>query len=269
MLPLLALGQGQVIQPLDVLVVAPHPDDEVIGCAGVMLQALEQKKRVGIVLLTNGDGHVALTAAVAKKNRDQLLPEDFIRAGALRQQHSVNAAARLGVPGENLIFLGYPDSGLEAIYKAAEPTPFQQPFTQKRETYGVTVRDHHSAVHGAPAPYLRASIVGDLTEIIRARRPREVYVTHEADRHGDHRAAFWLVRDALRASDFKGGFFTYIVHGSPPPEPPARRVKLTRAQFDTKRAALVEHQAGTSPVHDHLADQYARPEELFWRIPHP
>src|SRR5688572_25958590 len=34
---------------LDVLIVAPHPDDETIGCAGVTLQALARGERVGIV----------------------------------------------------------------------------------------------------------------------------------------------------------------------------------------------------------------------------
>lgn len=252
--------------PLDVLVIAPHPDDEVIGCAGIMQQALKQKKRVGVVVITSGDGYPALAAVVAKKNRDQLMAEDFLRAGALRQQHSVRAMARIGVPRGELMFLGYPDSGLEKIYTMDGREPFRQMFTKKNETYGVTLPDYHSSVHGQPAPYLKANVVGDLAEIIRNRQPQEIYVTHEADTHGDHRAAFWFVRDAARTANFQGDFFTYVVHGAPPPSPPSRRVMLTRAEVDTKRAALQDHQAGTSPIHDKLADEYTRPEELFWKI---
>ena len=136
-------------EPGGVLVIAPHPDDEVIGCAGVILRALEAKKRVTVVLLTNGDGHVALTAVVARKEREQLTPEDFMKAGALRQGHSIAAMKRLGVPREDLIFLGYPDGGLE------------------------------------------------------------------------------------------------------------------------KKAALIKHTKGTSPVHDGLVDEYLKPEELFWQFPIP
>ncbi len=265
---MLSLATSLLAQPapLDVLIIAPHPDDEVIGCAGVMLQALEQHKRVGVVVITSGDGHPALAAAVAKKNRDQLTPEDFIKSGALRQRHSVNAMARLGLPKDELIFLGYPDSGLAKIYEMNGSAPFRQMFTQRSETYGVTVRDQHSLVHGQPAPYLKASVVDDIIEIIKARQPKEIYVTHEVDTHADHSAAFRFVRDAIRAANFRGDFFTYVVHGAPPPEPPDRVLKLTDAQIETKRAALIDHQQGTSPVHDHLADEYMKPEESFWRV---
>jgi LmbE family N-acetylglucosaminyl deacetylase len=252
--------------PLDVLVVAPHPDDEVIGCAGVMLQALEQHKRVGVVVITSGDGYPALAAVVAKKDKAQLVPDDFLKAGALRQQHSVRAMARIGVPRDELVFLGYPDSGLEKIYSANGSAPFQQMFTMKNETYGVTARDYHSVVHGTPAPYLKANVVGDLAEIIRTRRPKEIYVTHEADTHGDHRTAFKFVRDAVRSAGYRGDFYTYVVHGPPPSGEPSRRVTLTATQIETKRAALRDHQAGTSPIHDRLADEYTKPEELFWKI---
>ncbi|MHB1078972.1 MAG: PIG-L deacetylase family protein [Prosthecobacter sp.] len=252
--------------PLDVLVIAPHPDDEVIGCAGVMLQALEQHKHVGVVVITSGDGYPALAAAAVKKDRDLLTAADFISAGALRQQHSVRALARLGVLKDGLIFLGYPDSGLEKIYTMDGSTPFRQMFTQKSATYGVTAPDYHSTVHGQPAPYLKANVVADIAEIIRNRHPREIYVTHETDTHGDHRTAFLFVRDAIRASAYRGDFFTYVVHGAPPAAAPDRRVALTPAQFETKRAAILDHQQGTSPIHDHLADEYAKPEELFWRV---
>lgn len=253
--------------PLDVLVIAPHPDDEVIGCAGIMLQALQQNKRVAVVVITSGDGYPALAAVVAKKNREQLAADDFLRAGALRQQHSVRAMARIGVPKGELMFLGYPDSGLEKIYTLDGSEPFRQMFTNKNATYGVTVPDYHSSVHGRPAPYLKANVVGDIAQIIRDRQPKEIYVTHEADTHGDHRAAFWFVRDAARSANYQGDFFTYVVHGAPPSHPPSRRVTLTPAEVETKRAALQDHQAGTSPIHDKLADEYTKPQELFWQIP--
>lgn len=251
----------------DVLIVAPHPDDEVIGCAGVIMRALAAKQHVTVVVLTNGDGHVQLTAAVAKKEREQLTPEDFIQAGALRQSHSVKAMQRLGLPRADLIFLGYPDGGLAKIWKMDGSTAFRQMFTQKRETYGVTACDYHSLTHGSPAPYLKANAVADLVEIIRARKPQEVFVSHESDHHGDHRTAFGLVREALRVAAFQGHFFAYIVHGAPLPQTPDRQLQLTPQEYLTKQAALTDHTQGTSPVHDGLVQEYLKPQELFWQFP--
>jgi LmbE family N-acetylglucosaminyl deacetylase len=250
----------------DVLIVAAHPDDEVIGCAGVMLRAVGEKKRATVVILTNGDGHVALTAAAAEKEREQLTPEDFMKAGGLRQGHSVSALKRLGVPRDDLIFLGYPDGGLEKMWQTDGRAVFRQMLTQKRETYGVTARDYHSDTHGGPAPYVKASVVGDLAEIIRARKPQEIYVSHESDKHGDHRAAFWLACEASRTASFQGRLLAYVVHGGPLPREPDLRLKLTPQEYATKQAALSDHTKGTSPVHDGLVQEYLKPEELFWQF---
>jgi LmbE family N-acetylglucosaminyl deacetylase len=246
---------------MEALVFAPHPDDEVIGCAAVILRA---HQRVAVVLLTNGDGYPAIAAVIARKTVDALTPDDFLRLGALRQQHSLTATARLGVHRDEIIFLGYPDSGLQAIYEQTESTPFTQKFTQKAATYGVTQRDYHATEHGEPASYLKANLVADVAEIIRKSQPREIYVTSEADTHRDHRAAFWFVRDAARAAAYGGPIFTYVAHGQGPAEPPSRRLVLTKEELETKRAALLDHQAGTSPIHDQLAAEYTKPEELFW-----
>src|SRR5437870_2550212 len=82
--------------PLDILVIAPHPDDEAIGCAAVMLRALQKKQRVGVVLVTNGDGYPQAAAAVAKKPEARLEPADFLRLARIRQQHSVGALSKIG-----------------------------------------------------------------------------------------------------------------------------------------------------------------------------
>src|SRR5579884_3784200 len=120
--------------PLDLLVVAPHPDDEALGCAGVMLQALEKKQRVGVVLLTNGDGFPKAAAVVTKKAETQLEPADFLRLAGIRQQHSLGALTRIGVRAGDLMALAYPDSGLKTLYEAKTETPYQQKFTGKTET---------------------------------------------------------------------------------------------------------------------------------------
>lgn len=44
-----------VTQPLDVLVVAPHPDDAELGMGGAICKMLQHGKRVGIVDLTSGE----------------------------------------------------------------------------------------------------------------------------------------------------------------------------------------------------------------------
>jgi LmbE family N-acetylglucosaminyl deacetylase len=251
--------------PLDVLVIAPHPDDEAIGCAGVMLRALRKKQRVGVVLVTNGDGHRKAAAAVAKKPEARLEPADFLRLARIRQQHSVGALGKIGVRREDLICLGYPDSGLKAVYEAKDKVPHKQPFTGKAETYACVVRDYHTLAHGRPAAYTRASVLADLVEILQARKPREVYVTGEADTHPDHRATFWFVRDAAKAAGYRGTLFTFVVHGKPPAGRP-HRVALTEAERGRKRALIEEYQTKLSPVHDYLAQEFTRAEELFWTV---
>jgi LmbE family N-acetylglucosaminyl deacetylase len=250
----------------DILIFAPHSDDEAIGCTGVMLQALERKQRVVVVIISAGDAHVRAAAIVARKEQADLRPEDFLKLAAVRQQHSLRAMARVGIPKESLVFLGYPDGGLNILWQGKPQGSYLQPHTRKSETYGEVAPDYHSRVHGSPAPYTKASVLADIAEIVKACRPQEIYVTNDLDTHADHMASFHLVRAAARTAGYRGTLFTYVVHGRPPAEAPGRRVALSPAQLETKRSVIRLYQEGTSPVHDMLADTYALPEELFWPV---
>ena len=261
---------AQAVEPtssraLDLLVIAPHSDDEAIGCTGVILRAIAVKKRPGVVILTAGDGFPKAAAAAAKKPVEQLQAADYIALAELRQRHSIEAMRRLGVRADDLLFLGYPDGGMAAMYEAKNDTPYRQPFTGHTSTYGPVFSDYHRAVHGHPAPYLRASAVDDLAEIIRTRRPSEIYVTGEADTHPDHRFAFRYVRDAAQASQYRGVIWTYVVHGEPPAAAPELVLKLDDHEIKLKRSLLESYEVGVSPVHDGLAEEYTKPEERFWR----
>lgn len=79
------------------LVIAPHPDDETLGCAGVMKRFREQGHVVRIIIVTDG-GSANLPG---KPLRQEI--------AALRRRESINAANILGIPAEEVLFLAYPD----------------------------------------------------------------------------------------------------------------------------------------------------------------
>ena len=87
------------IRPTDVMVVTPHPDDAEFGVAGSVVHWVREGREVIYVVCTNGD----------KGTSDpNLKPEELAK---IRQQEQLAAAEVLGV--REVIFLGYPDQGLE------------------------------------------------------------------------------------------------------------------------------------------------------------
>jgi LmbE family N-acetylglucosaminyl deacetylase len=83
----------------DVMVVSPHPDDAEFGAAGTVALWTREGKQVVYVVCTNGE----------KGATDHTVkPEQLAE---MRQQEQRAAASVLGVRG--VVFLGYPDQGLE------------------------------------------------------------------------------------------------------------------------------------------------------------
>ncbi len=39
----------------EILIIAPHPDDEILGCGGSMIKYIDRKHRVGVLYLSSGD----------------------------------------------------------------------------------------------------------------------------------------------------------------------------------------------------------------------
>jgi len=79
------------------LVIAPHPDDETLGCGATILRLRKAGRRVRIVTVTDGR---------ASEQTPQLTPEEL---AALREREMIKACARLGVPAEDVVFLRYKD----------------------------------------------------------------------------------------------------------------------------------------------------------------
>ena len=93
---LLLLYAGKVFAA-GILVLAPHPDDDVLIAAGVVSNAHNQGKSVKIVYVTNGD-------------------INGTSQGYFREAEAVTGQSYLGTAENDLIFLGYPDSHLQEIY---------------------------------------------------------------------------------------------------------------------------------------------------------
>jgi LmbE family N-acetylglucosaminyl deacetylase len=288
-----ALAQPGSARPESIVVFAPHPDDEAIGCAGVILQALARGARVKVVAITSGDGFPEAAAGVAHKPVDQVGPDDFFALSRTRQMQSRTALGILGGKPDDLILLGYPDGELGNLYNSTDDKVIRQQFTKKDETYALIQKDYHTSVHDKPAAYRRSSVLGDLVELLTTLRPTEIYVTDGTDGHIDHRAAFWFVRDAAKQAGYKGAFYTYLVHGLPAwpfptgitpnlpfesrkvdgevvprglPWPPPKRVPLTEEQAARKLKAIQAHNIPVvgMPEHQSEMESFVKSEEVFW-----
>lgn len=86
------------------LIVAPHADDESLGCGGVISLLRKYGQTVYILLLSDGTlSHPNSIEYPSEKLRD------------LREQELINAAEILNVPTENIIFCRYPDRNVPSI----------------------------------------------------------------------------------------------------------------------------------------------------------
>lgn len=83
----------------NVLVLSPHPDDDVFGCGGTLAKHKSQGHAVKIVYLCNGD-----------KGCDKTNKADIVE---IRQREAIAAAGLLGVEQDALIFLNCPDEQLK------------------------------------------------------------------------------------------------------------------------------------------------------------
>jgi LmbE family N-acetylglucosaminyl deacetylase len=284
------------LAPVDVLVFAPHPDDEVIGTGGLVLQAIAAGKSVRIVFVTNGDGYPRAASALLHTPIPELGPSDFVSLGGARQQEAVAAAELIGLDPAGVVFLGYPDAGLAGI--CAEDSamssgdPVASPFTGLTSTYGPAHTDYHTLAHGRPGLYTRSEIAADMAEILRQSQPASVYVTDAADDHLDHKSAFALVNEAAASIGYSGTLFTFIAHsgedgdwpwprGAAPdapfeahsvagsrypknvPWPPPVRVALTPDQAAVKQRAIAAHSSQWTIDRQYL-ESFVKSEEVFW-----
>ena len=98
---ILSCGKCQLPIKEKILIIAPHPDDEVLGCSGLIQRLLSEGKRVDVVILSGGGKSHAGCCSI----EESTLIES-------RRNLSRRAVKVLGLPLEHLHFLDYPDGSI-------------------------------------------------------------------------------------------------------------------------------------------------------------
>ena len=83
-----------------ILILAPHPDDEVLGCGGVILQAIKKGLPLKVVFFTYGDSNE--WSFLKYRKRLIVTPKQIRGMGLVRYKEAVEAAKILGVHWETV-----------------------------------------------------------------------------------------------------------------------------------------------------------------------
>lgn len=263
-----------------VLILAPHPDDEVLGCGGVIQRCRAASIPVRVVFLTYGDNNE--WSFLIYRKHVVILPDAVKRMGLVRHDEAVAAARSLGLTMEHLAFLGYPDFGTYSIWMdhwGSDP-PLESMLTR------VTGVPYANAMRPG-APYKGEAILEDLSMILQEFRPTKVFVSHPADFNPDHRALYLFTRAALWSLEqqLQPDVYPYLVHFPKWPQPRAMRTNapltpppsleeqiawetfpLSGPEIAAKTAALQQHRTQFAYAGAYL-ESFVRTNELFGEFP--
>jgi LmbE family N-acetylglucosaminyl deacetylase len=190
--PELSVGEGERL-----LIIAPHPDDEALGAAGLAQRVLAKGGTVRTLVVTAGDGFVE--AVQGETGRAEPRASDFVRYGERRIAEVKAAARALSPRGLRADVLGFPDGGLlpllSAHWEHAQP--------QRSATTGHTRPPYRNSLDRG-LTYSGADLRATLHHAMRRFKPTMVAFTDPLDEHADHHAvgvfALLAVSDWMQAS---------------------------------------------------------------------
>jgi LmbE family N-acetylglucosaminyl deacetylase len=278
-----SLPSSPTLTPDDrILILAPHPDDETLGCGGIIQQAVAMKLPVRIIWLTYGDNNE--WSFFLYRKHIVVMPEAVRKMGEVRHAEAVAAAKTLGVDPHQLAFLGYPDFGTLTIWYRhwANRPPFQSMLTKVTNV-------PYADAYRPGAFYKGEEILHDIETNLQEFKPTKVFVSHPSDHNVDHQAMYLFTRVALwdLETQMHPDVYPYLVHFAHWPVPrgfePARPilppaslgartridwgiVPLSEQQIHVKESALRAHRSQVASSGHYLLS-FVRANELFGDFP--
>ena len=258
------------------LVLVPHPDDDILSTAGTIQQALEKGLPVKVVFFTNGDYNETSFALYRKEiTLDQT---EALRLGETRREEALAAQGILGVTPEQIVFLGYPDGGGLEIFERhwGESEPYRALLSGQDSVI-------YTFTQSPEAPFMGESIVADLKQVVEEFQPTKIITSHPGDVHPDHQSLPLYLQVALWGleEEITPKVYHFITHygrwphprgyqPEHPLEPPAQYdvdnrwliLPITDEQRHKKLQALQAHKTQWGSGQPYL-ESVVRANELF------
>jgi LmbE family N-acetylglucosaminyl deacetylase len=97
-------GRSDIKLSRTVIVFAPHPDDETLGCGGTIARKISEGYEVIIAIMTDGRYALLRVGGSCSPTPDELVQ--------IRRKEAEKATKILGVPSEKLLFFDFEDRKL-------------------------------------------------------------------------------------------------------------------------------------------------------------
>ena len=240
-------------QKTDILIIAPHPDDAALCCAGVIQQARARGETVQVVNVTDGDGYKAAAAALFGKKEAALTTADMRKFGRIRRREELQALAVLGITRKQVTFLGYPDGWLEEAYDYTGTAPLMSPYTGKSRTEHGTI-------------FTRTAMQKDIRALLTSTAPKQLYIPSGRDEALDHQVVYRVIMDAINDVGYTGRLSSYFTHKK---QNDAEKylaistVALTDKEQAQKFHAILQYRSQHIPD-DTFLRSFALPYEVFY-----
>jgi len=259
-----------------ILVLAPHPDDDILSTAGTIQQALDMGLPVKVVLFTVGDYNETSFALYRKEIT--MDTTDALRLGETRREEALAAQGILGTKPEQVTFLGYPDGGGLEIFE--KHWGDSQPY---RSLLSGQVSVPYTFAQTPSAPFKGENIVTDIKQVVSDFKPTKIITSHPGDVHPDHQTLPLYLQIALweLEGEIVPEVYHFITHygrwpqprgyqPDHPLDPPAQFdvgnrwhiLPITQEQRDKKLQALKAHKTQWGSGQPYL-ESVVRANELF------
>lgn len=213
-----------------VLVLAPHPDDEALGVAGLIQRVRARAGDVRVVFITAGESNPWPQRFVY--HRWKITPAQREKWGAMRCTEASASLAVLGLPPESAIFLRFPDQQMAAMARYGDPR-----------------------------------IADALRMIMRDYEPTLLVTPSAQDLHADHRAVAYFAHQAVRGlGEAAPEIVTFVVHGEGDASRLHFSLDLTEREQRRKREAIECHRSqlhlsrGRFLAYASAAEEFFEPE---------
>jgi LmbE family N-acetylglucosaminyl deacetylase len=191
-----------------ILILAPHPDDEIMAAGGYIYTALKNKAKIKIIIVTHGESFGY--AAGRKLDNFLPIPEKCLEFGQIRQKEAVKSLADLDLDRDNIIFLGFPDKGLSSLWKKnwSKDRPYHSPLLK-------TTSSPFREIYKPKVVFAGEVLLNLLEEILRKFKPNIIIFSSCQDDHPDHKALFNFSQKMVRNNLAKLNnpyLYSFLIH---------------------------------------------------------